>query len=222
LEHVNRCLFKGTKGFKGKDEMKDESANSTGANQVPDEQSTLSGQLSKGTEVLLPVVRSTQLTSQATTDFLGTLTDEAVAATLSAVKLTPTYLAPTGWPSVFPVNCPPFESTDCNGTVIRVLYAAVPSSADFASWMDDNHPDLKKLCQSCGLSVHLHIDHLIAAAKRIPSLRGRHYASLHLTASDGKLLNTPSRNSPEHHTWWKSVACVTPEKRCKVLGLLPT
>ena len=128
------------------------------------------------------------------------------------------------WPVHFPEeNCPPSDSFEPDNLhVIRVLVGSPPSREDFLSWTEEGHPDFKQPCQSCGISVYLHPQHLLDVAKRIPALRGRSYAGLKLDPTDGKVLNTPSKKSAHHHTWWKSKICLSPESRAVVAGIVPS
>jgi hypothetical protein len=126
------------------------------------------------------------------------------------------------WPSHFPASeCPPAPAVTTQDVhVLRVLKGVHASAEDFRSWMEEGHPNPDQPCQSCGLSVFLTSEHLAQMAKRIPSLRGKHFVGILLTHSDGLILRTPSRNSSQHHTWWKATSSVSPESRCVHQGTL--
>lgn len=110
------------------------------------------------------------------------------------------------WPTHFPNNCPPQEAEDAAGFVYRLISDSYPDAEDFKSWreqnMDKELPTGVTECQASGLSIYrdkVDADKLI---RKVPRFKKSRTALGLLTPDLGKILNTPSRSSLSHHTWW--------------------
>lgn len=60
----------------------------------------------------------------------------------------------------------------------------------------------KKLCESCGLSVHSSLDGIREAKRVYPRFKTSKIAKGDITPESGKILETPSNVSKTHLTWW--------------------
>lgn len=110
------------------------------------------------------------------------------------------------WPTFFPNGCPPEDSVDASGPVIRMVANDPPLLEDFKS-----HKELGQiretgdLVDACGLSVMVDKEDVPRWRKRYPRLsntRLKHAATGVLEPRHGKIMPTPSSTSESHHTWW--------------------
>lgn len=111
------------------------------------------------------------------------------------------------WPDYFPRLCPPKQASEINGRFYRLILGDVPKGRDFMphyllyptiDWGD-------RRCEACGLTVFKTVNDCERLKKKVPSMRKRKTASGDLNDTMGKILNTPSKNSKSHHTWWLPV-----------------
>lgn len=122
--------------------------------------------------------------------------------------------AMTDWPDWFPPNCPPPEAADASGEFYRLVSEDPPVEADFRSNREladagearATWPESKE-CQACGLSVTETLADAEATRKAFGALRKKRIA-VGAVDGDGKLLATPSRKAPSHHSWWRNVGDV--------------
>lgn len=110
------------------------------------------------------------------------------------------------WPAHLPNNCPPLDAQNTLGTVYRLIAHSSPHPDDFRSWREDHMdqplPQNLTECQAGGLSVFKDDADAHRTIKRIPRFRKSKLALGVLTPDLGKLLHTPAKSGPSHHTWW--------------------
>lgn len=70
----------------------------------------------------------------------------------------------------------------------------------------------KNECRACGLSVYKSIDDAYRAQRNIPGMKKKRIAFGVLEEADGRLLNTPAKTEPSHHTWWKPAGLAVAER----------
>lgn len=113
------------------------------------------------------------------------------------------------WPDEFPENCPPPNAVSSRGTYYRVVKHSPPSSSDFVSVYNENQGRADRLvesgdisqCRIMGLSVLSELSDAIQCIKWMPRM-GSLIATVATHPEEGKMLATPARRRPSHHTWW--------------------
>ncbi|GEM_PF-4563558 len=111
----------------------------------------------------------------------------------------------------FPDNyaCPPDNAYNYDG----VLYKVGASKNEMDSYLRKTYIESKnnisniKLCQACGHSVYLNKEDIINSKKKSSKVnkgllkKWKHIYSF-MPNSDSKILDTPSHNTKNHHTYW--------------------
>ena len=106
-----------------------------------------------------------------------------------------------------PLNCPPEDAKEASGNVYMLVNGNTPKQEDFLS-KREKHPDKppfepdERECQACGLSVYTEISELLNTRSRHRGFRKMKPALGQLTSDQGVMKQTPSLDSPSHHTWW--------------------
>ncbi len=106
-------------------------------------------------------------------------------------------------PDLCPDDCPPVAAITANGTYYRTVKNCPPSSTDFISYLEEGKKIVgsHKTCIACGISIFKsirdahHHQELFPAKKLSVSVAN-------LVPKDGLTLDTPSRQYPNHVTWW--------------------
>ena len=107
----------------------------------------------------------------------------------------------SSWPDHFPENCPPDSAVPVTGIVYRFVDNL--EEIDFFSFYDlDPTKNWGNACKARGLSVFRSQEVTESMAAILPSLRRKQLAKAELTAGDGVIGHTPSRNTAEHYTFW--------------------
>lgn len=110
------------------------------------------------------------------------------------------------WPEYYPDNCPPESSCDVNGKLFRLIPRPDESlkklKKEFTPFAVRNPEKWGGNCQACGLSSYITLDECSRIKKTIPRLKKLLPAQAQLDSCHGKVLNTPSKISKEHYTWW--------------------
>jgi len=126
------------------------------------------------------------------------------------------------WPIHFPENCPPNAATSVAGiTLYRATKTNPASAADFQSGFTifgARFASPTHLCLDCGLSVFADEAHIHEMALRVPALRSKHVAALSLSDADGVTLQTPTKNSANHATWWTVSPLEDLLNKCIIVG----
>lgn len=108
------------------------------------------------------------------------------------------------FPTYFPENCPPEESTDEECVLYRLCKGPVLTDGDFKSFYLINPIKYKDNIKAYGISVFKSFSDCNRAKSKSPKLRSeyKYVASGSNNSQRGKLLNTPSGVNPNHYTWW--------------------
>lgn len=108
------------------------------------------------------------------------------------------------YPNYFPKGCPPKEAKDVEHIVYRICKNKELTHADFLSYYElgllPNSNDIKKY----GISLDMERDRLIAMLG-MPSLKNKNMKCVAkgITKKElGVSLQTPSKASTSHITWW--------------------
>lgn len=126
-----------------------------------------------------------------------------------------------GWPDYYPPICPPSQAEEISGEVYRFTESENPSEKDFTPFKI-LHPlqkweNKKKECESCGLSVLRTHEDCAAMRRKIPSFKKKFISVANLSQNHGKIKNTPSERTIDHHfTWWVPVSVLEPWKLFRV------
>ncbi|WP_144224192.1 hypothetical protein [Mesorhizobium amorphae] len=83
-----------------------------------------------------------------------------------------------------------------------------PVAKDFQSFAERGRAgiDLSN-CQSWGLSVWPDLEAVAHGRDAIPHFRTKKVIRFSVTPDDGTLRYTPSKQQPDHHTFWKAAGC---------------
>lgn len=118
-----------------------------------------------------------------------------------------------GFPSHWPSECPPADSTACTGEYFHLLTANPPGKDDLKSFAEKERI-LRHVprcpCMPYGLSVFAEREDAMFMQRAMPKL-GAFIAVLQLRPDDGKAMRTPGQR-PSHHTWWPSRDCIRVDK----------
>ena len=108
------------------------------------------------------------------------------------------------FPNYFPPNCPPEDATDEERILFRLCVNSTLSKEDFVSFYQKNPSKYKNEINAYGLSAFSSEQACWAARDKSPNLRAKYsrVAFGKNTPERGKTLDTPSRTSPQHITWW--------------------
>jgi ribosomal protein S27AE len=106
-------------------------------------------------------------------------------------------------PELCPNDCPPDAATSASGTYYRMVKECPPSSTDFKSYLEEGKKivDERKKCLACGLSVFKSIYDARHHQNLFPA-KNLSIAEANFKSEDGTTLDTPSRQYPNHATWW--------------------
>lgn len=128
-----------------------------------------------------------------------------------------------GWSTYYPPDCPPLQADDISGEVYRFTKTQNPTENDFKPLKilcpNQIWSNQKKECESCGLSVLRTREDCIDMRRKVPSFKKKFISVANLSPSHGKIKNTPSERTIEHHfTWWIPVSVLEPWKLFQVTG----
>ena len=108
------------------------------------------------------------------------------------------------FPVYFPLGCPPKDAVAKELDVYRLCKSDKITPEDFLSFYQTAPRKYAKLINAYGLSVYPSIEDCYSAMRKAPHLRKKYSAVAHgITYTfTGKVLDTPSKNNPNHITWW--------------------
>jgi hypothetical protein len=103
-----------------------------------------------------------------------------------------------------PKPCPPPNAGPANGVIFRGIPKPPISEDDFLSHPELNRPNCDHgNCEHWGLSVWVSKAEAEHAQRIFRYMRKWHIASGSVNGSDGVIMQTPSNQQPNHHTFWK-------------------
>ncbi|MDD4964036.1 MAG: hypothetical protein PHI11_08985 [Gallionella sp.] len=107
---------------------------------------------------------------------------------------------PSNWPS----NCPLQSAVDCQHTVF-MAFTSKPATANQCKSQAERNRAQSAIgdgaCTRHGLSVFPSFNDCKHQVALLPHL-GPYIGKAYLTASHGKIAETPARRNPAHMTWW--------------------
>lgn len=108
------------------------------------------------------------------------------------------------FPSYFPKGCPPDEASGEERMLYRLCKGATPQESDFVPFYLINPTRFKNQFNAYGLSVFFTVEDCNSALSKSPRLREKcKYIACGLNNYErGKFLQTPSKENPNHVTWW--------------------
>lgn len=113
-------------------------------------------------------------------------------------------------------QCPPLGANIYAGFVFRFCHESIPCKEDFKlvssnSKFREKHKDnYSLLCQGSGLSSYLCFEdaeeNLLRMKKKSSGMNKRFkgIGKVKISENDGVIKETPSKNTYNHHTWWKT------------------
>lgn len=110
-----------------------------------------------------------------------------------------------------PDSCPPLPCVHLPGVFGRFVYPEDCGICSYLDWEDEPHNTPKSgssMCISKSMSIFVIDAKWVANKFRNPRVRGRYsgYAILAIRPDDGHVAKTC--NDPNHHSWWRSKACI--------------
>lgn len=116
----------------------------------------------------------------------------------------------TTWPEWYPPECPPKSAESATGSFFRLVDGEQVTAVDFLSnrelvdqgiktrvhWTED----AEYLAVAC--SVHAAKQDAERTRNSFGALRKKRLA-LGPVDGDGRIMNTPAKNGPSHHSWWR-------------------
>ena len=121
------------------------------------------------------------------------------------------------------ITCPPVEAVPTDLEVWRTVNSLPPKATDFLSDIETNKKCRDKAnCLHWGCSIWPSEEAAIHARDLFGWVRAKFVVKVRLVPTDGQILSTPTRDQPEHSTFWKdtrvdlstkSSVAFSPEKR---------
>lgn len=111
------------------------------------------------------------------------------------------------FPKSFPDGCPSGANA-VNMTLYHGCEGSTSTEEDFTPFALSDEPETKERgrrggCLGWGLSVWISEEAARHNQKLFPAWHGkRHIFKGDVTPADGRLKDTPSKNDPQHHTFW--------------------
>jgi len=107
------------------------------------------------------------------------------------------------YPDFFPAGCPPIDALTDEKNLFRLCRGLVPSKSDFASYYEGNPEKYKNNINAYGLSMYQSNEDYMEAYRKFPRVRMYSAVAKGITNNKrGSWKPTPSKNNPNHITWW--------------------
>lgn len=117
-------------------------------------------------------------------------------------------LATDQFGSGLPKNCPPSAATVGPKLLFRLVSNNPPSPSDFRTTHEEGKYLSSDPCQRCSISMLSSAASAQKMRKIIPNLKDRRIAAGTIPADAGAIMSTPSKNNPDHWSWWPKMHVV--------------
>lgn len=101
-----------------------------------------------------------------------------------------------------PGSCPPPQAIYGPKLLFRLVHKERFAEEDFKTTDEEGTFPNGDPCQRCAISTQASVAEARKMRRLVPNLAARKIACGVVPAQAGVLLNTPSRNSQEHWSWW--------------------